>query len=91
MLLIPKALAIPSPELLRQANTALSTEVAHRTAELADELERRSVIEAELRRLALIVEHTSNIAVITDAAHHLVGVVTQTDLLATLGRVPVAD
>jgi len=28
-------------------------------------------------------------AVITDAHHHLVGVVTQTDLLATLGRVPV--
>ncbi len=28
-------------------------------------------------------------AVITDQGHHLLGVVTQTDLLATLGRVPV--
>ncbi|MBI2254145.1 MAG: HPP family protein [Proteobacteria bacterium] len=30
-------------------------------------------------------------AVITDATNHLVGIVTQTDLLATLGRVPVTE
>ncbi|MDY0871659.1 HPP family protein [Dongia rigui] len=41
--------------------------------------------------IAPLTDGKTHAAVITDAAHHLVGVVTQTDLLATLGRVPVAD
>ncbi len=53
---------------LRYANTGLEAEVALRTSELAEELELRSAAEADIRRLALIAEHTSNIAVITDAS-----------------------
>lgn len=57
---------------LRYANNGLETEVALRTSELADELERRAAAEADLRRLALVAEHTSNIVVITDADSHIV-------------------
>lgn len=41
--------------------------------------------------IAPLTDGKTHAAVITDASQQLVGVVTQTDLLATLGRVPVAD
>ena len=40
--------------------------------------------------IAPLTDGKTHAAVITDATSHLVGVVTQTDLLATLGRVPAA-
>lgn len=40
--------------------------------------------------IAPLTDDKTHAAIITDAGHHLVGIVTQTDLLATLGRVPAA-
>lgn len=40
--------------------------------------------------IAPLTDGKTHAAIITDASHHLVGIVTQTDLLATLGRVPAA-
>jgi CBS domain-containing membrane protein len=40
--------------------------------------------------IAPLTDGKTHAAIIIDAGHHLVGIVTQTDLLATLGRVPAA-
>ena len=57
-----------SRESLRLTNASLEAQVARRTAELAEELSRRTELERSARLLALVAEHTSNLAIVTDSA-----------------------